>query len=986
MGWSCVVLRACHFPPFSTTYSSMLRSAGYFSGVPCPAEQKNGCQRPYCPFRHTSKRSKIVETFSDFANIDTTIEKIKNEIRGISSAVDDGWNPLQNDTYEPAPYIHESSSKSILPYARGPTGSKQKISKNIYQSSSLGHPSTDMEYDPVVNYSTTGRTRHDRCVNKVSPDDESECNIPTTSRSEEDTDSVTCFDLYAGDDPDDERFVIDEGDDKNVIAEIFGEDSGKEDCDEEASVIDSSDKHSVIVLSSGDSDGETVDLSKKKEKIIKPSKLSKKHQLAQPNNVNDGQLSTKMSKKSKHSSKLLNKPDTTKTSKKRKRENSDEKQSKKVVKLGKKVHAKVKESATSQKVKKITSKNIDPATITKYVNREEIKQLEEELATSDPYRECLKIFKDAESQPIKEKKISTPTTTIPVEDVIPKPFKQRVAHVNASTSAENLRRPTASRHKRPFSTPSQTMMKRLDIIEQEEAERFLSGKPAKRIAHSMSNKMTAVHARNHETRVNLRKLEDKIAGNKWYPNETTVCGTAAKGTPRIAHESKDVVAIKNGSDTPPRPRIAIGRFSKVPANIRQRYLTCFIDECLRICNKNHEKAYSMAVTKEEECKTRSTSKSIYLSLAASTLKRLREKPSRDTSQVKPKVKPPKPTTVLSNGSRKTMSHDKLLITNTKKCKGGYTIQKKEEKTKLSPGDLYEKMCRYIMTHSQLDENAYPRPSDVPGKAEFRIEDKMKPFNTSEKKVCVRCGKEFYLNKKGKFAKVQECIYHWGRAYMTRVGKGWEKRYSCCQERVGVEGCSVCDTHVHADNKLERNGYVRTLLKSPPPDGNCGIFTLDCEMSYTTNGLELTRVSVLDVSCDLVYDTFVQPSGRVLDYNTRWSGITEEHLNGVKTTIRDVQATFLSKFSSDTILMGHSLESDLVALRIIHETVVDTAIVFPHKRGFPYKRSLKNVASENLGLIIQSGAAEGHDSAEDAAACMKLMLWKIEEDCKVSSKS
>lgn len=202
----------------------------------------------------------------------------------------------------------------------------------------------------------------------------------------------------------------------------------------------------------------------------------------------------------------------------------------------------------------------------------------------------------------------------------------------------------------------------------------------------------------------------------------------------------------------------------------------------------------------------------------------------------------------------------------------------------------------------------------------------------------------------------------------------------------MEGCAVCEAHVHADNKLDRYGYVRTLSKSPPPDGNCGIFTLDCEMSYTTNGLELTRVSVLNDNCNLVYDTFVRPSGRVLDYNTRWSGITEEHLKGVVTTIRDVQATFLSKFSSDTILMGHSLESDLVALRIIHETVVDTSIVFPHKRGFPYKRALRNITSENLGLIIQSGAAEGHDSAEDAAACMKLMLWKIEEDCKVSSKS
>lgn len=280
----------------------MLRSAGYFSGVPCPAEQKNGCQRPYCPFRHRSKRGKGDGTVSDFANIDTTIEKIKNELRGISAAVDDGWNPIQNSSYEPAPYIHESTSKSILPYARGPTGSKQKRSKNIYQSNSLGHPSTDMEYDPVVNYSTTGRTRHDSYVNPTASTSESRCGIPTTGHLEEFTttneytDPATCSDQDVGDDPDDERFIIDEGDDsttdKQAITDIFGEDSGK---DDKAFESGTSDKASVIVLSSGDSDAGTADLTKKKKKTKKDSK---KHQPGQRkndySNVNDKKLSSKM--------------------------------------------------------------------------------------------------------------------------------------------------------------------------------------------------------------------------------------------------------------------------------------------------------------------------------------------------------------------------------------------------------------------------------------------------------------------------------------------------------------------------------------------------------------------------------------------------------------------------------------------------------------------------------------------------------------------
>ena len=48
---------------------------------------------------------------------------------------------------------------------------------------------------------------------------------------------------------------------------------------------------------------------------------------------------------------------------------------------------------------------------------------------------------------------------------------------------------------------------------------------------------------------------------------------------------------------------------------------------------------------------------------------------------------------------------------------------------------------------------------------------------------------------------------------------------------------------------------------------------------------------------------------------RFSGITEEDLEDVTTTIREVQAVLLSLFTAQTILIGHSLESDLSALKV-----------------------------------------------------------------------
>lgn len=38
--------------------------------------------------------------------------------------------------------------------------------------------------------------------------------------------------------------------------------------------------------------------------------------------------------------------------------------------------------------------------------------------------------------------------------------------------------------------------------------------------------------------------------------------------------------------------------------------------------------------------------------------------------------------------------------------------------------------------------------------------------------------------------------------------------------------------------------------------------------YTKQGLELTRVTVIDSDLKVIYDTFVKPVSKVVDYNTR----------------------------------------------------------------------------------------------------------------------
>ena len=53
---------------------------------------------------------------------------------------------------------------------------------------------------------------------------------------------------------------------------------------------------------------------------------------------------------------------------------------------------------------------------------------------------------------------------------------------------------------------------------------------------------------------------------------------------------------------------------------------------------------------------------------------------------------------------------------------------------------------------------------------------------------------------------------------------------------------------------------------------------------------------------------------------RFSGLTAEMMSAVSTTLRDVQDTLLGMFNSRTILIGHSLESDLMALKVIQQDI------------------------------------------------------------------
>lgn len=159
-----------------------------------------------------------------------------------------------------------------------------------------------------------------------------------------------------------------------------------------------------------------------------------------------------------------------------------------------------------------------------------------------------------------------------------------------------------------------------------------------------------------------------------------------------------------------------------------------------------------------------------------------------------------------------------------------------------------------------------------------------------------------------------------------------------------------------------------------------ILSMDCEMVMTgPEEFSLARISVVNWSGDVVLDRLVKPDKPVTNYVTQFSGITEEMLKPVTTTLRDIQNELLDLIGPRTILVGHSLDSDLKALKLTHPFIVDTSVIYPHPRGPPLKSSLKYLTQKYLNRQIQQGhGAVGHNSIEDAKACLDLTRQKCEK--------
>ncbi|KAL1110291.1 hypothetical protein AAG570_008368 [Ranatra chinensis] len=188
---------------------------------------------------------------------------------------------------------------------------------------------------------------------------------------------------------------------------------------------------------------------------------------------------------------------------------------------------------------------------------------------------------------------------------------------------------------------------------------------------------------------------------------------------------------------------------------------------------------------------------------------------------------------------------------------------------------------------------------------------------------------------------------------------WGTLYICCKREIHSAPCTTNKYHIcelSKDDCLE--GFVKTRPNNKLlSDMHAGVFAVDCEMCYTVRGSEITRVTVIDLNGKACFDKMIKPDFPILDYCTRFSGVTESDLVGITDRLPDIQKMLLKFINDKTILIGHSLDNDLRVLKILHNNVVDTSVVFPHKMGPPRKSALRYLAQEFLNVKIQDKGRE-----------------------------
>uniref|UniRef100_A0A671QQU2 RNA exonuclease 4 n=1 Tax=Sinocyclocheilus anshuiensis TaxID=1608454 RepID=A0A671QQU2_9TELE len=184
----------------------------------------------------------------------------------------------------------------------------------------------------------------------------------------------------------------------------------------------------------------------------------------------------------------------------------------------------------------------------------------------------------------------------------------------------------------------------------------------------------------------------------------------------------------------------------------------------------------------------------------------------------------------------------------------------------------------------------------------------------------------------------------------------------------------------ADIVRKRSGMLKSsaevtekvLVKEHGFEGLTRAVAMDCEMvGVGCDGEDsiLARVSIVNHFGKCIYDKYIKPTEKVMDYRTAVSGIRPADIeNGedIKTVQKEV-----AQILEGRILVGHAIHNDLKILLLDHpkKMIRDTQKYKPFRQRVKSARpALRVLCKEILSVKVQQGE---HSSVQDAQATMRL---------------
>lgn len=159
--------------------------------------------------------------------------------------------------------------------------------------------------------------------------------------------------------------------------------------------------------------------------------------------------------------------------------------------------------------------------------------------------------------------------------------------------------------------------------------------------------------------------------------------------------------------------------------------------------------------------------------------------------------------------------------------------------------------------------------------------------------------------------------------------------------------------------------------------------LDCEMAGVAGGAgEAILLCVTDyVTGAVLMNRFVWPTERITQIRSSIHGISKSTLEAAVLQgqalhgWKQARLELWKYIDSSTILVGHALEHDLDALRIIHPLIVDSGILSINAVGIRRAQwGLKTLCAELLNFQIRKNEGGIHDCLEDVLATREVVLF------------